>query len=100
MSYRSERSTPWEVLIDFAERLDVSTITLCYVYSSGSWMRSRDAQTYPVIFQSILHVAACDLQIEGCAGARVSHGARMIEAMPGVDETLLMWWRVNRPDSM
>ena len=98
--YKSLKHRPWDVLSEFADNMSAYSLVLAYVYRDGIWQRSVGAKKFPFIFQAILHVASCDYHLQGCIGANVLCGAKHLEAVPGVDESLLVWWRRHRPNDL
>ena len=80
---------------EFAESVEHGLVTLACVNTADGWKLSRHCAKYPIIFHALLHVAACDLQIQGCSGGRLGHGARALECVPGVDETLIVYWHAG-----
>eukprot|EP00972_Heterocapsa_arctica_P092455 13637382-Heterocapsa_arctica.AAC.1 len=46
----------------------------------------------------IMHVASCDMRLPGCAGARLRHHVLHIEAVADIDETMILWLMIGKPD--
>ena len=88
---------PMRILKEFAEDVQTDSVILSYLALPHGWQLSRQVLGHPQVWHAALHVAACDLGIEGCAGAHVGHGARVLEGISGIDDSLLMWWRAERP---
>ena len=38
------------------------------------------------------------MRLLGCAGARLRHHVPHIEAVAGIDETMILWWVIGKPD--
>eukprot|EP00972_Heterocapsa_arctica_P083126 12250226-Heterocapsa_arctica.AAC.1 len=45
-----------------------------------------------------MHVAACDMPLLGCVGARLGHNVPHIEAVAGIEETMVWWCVIGKPD--
>ncbi|CAK0834374.1 unnamed protein product [Prorocentrum cordatum] len=91
--YRQYWELPLTLVQEFAESIEKGSVTLACVNTSTGWKLSRHCAKYPIIFHAMLHVASCDLRLQGCSGGRLGHGAKDLECMPGVDETLFIFWK-------
>jgi hypothetical protein len=91
---------PYDVPCEFADNMSTYSVMLAYAYMNGIWQRSVGVKKFPFLFQAILHDASCDYHLHGCIGANVMCGAKHLDAVNGVDESLLIWWRRHRPSDV
>ena len=96
--YRSYPYVPGNVLWEHVETMLEKHSLLAYTFFDGKWVLSKDARKYPIVLQAVLHVASCDLHLHGCIGARIGYGARSIEAIFGVDETIIVCWQRTKTE--
>eukprot|EP00959_Pyramimonas_sp_CCMP1952_P166387 3477609-Pyramimonas_sp.AAC.1 len=89
--------TPIEYIMNFAESIEQGSLYFgCVLSSKHGWMISKDGQRFPGPMRAAFSTAACHLQLVGCIGIRVRHGVNYIEAVPGTEGAVIMWWHLGR----
>eukprot|EP00959_Pyramimonas_sp_CCMP1952_P280046 5854820-Pyramimonas_sp.AAC.1 len=95
--FRPYWELPLTLVQEFAGSIEKGAVAVACMSTSTGWKLSRQCAKYPIIFHDMLHVASCDLRLQGCSGGRLGHGANNLECMPGDDETLLISWKPGCP---
>eukprot|EP00959_Pyramimonas_sp_CCMP1952_P452664 9466970-Pyramimonas_sp.AAC.1 len=81
----------------FAESIEQGSLYSGCVFSSKhGWMISKDGQRFPGPLRAAVMMASCHLQLTGRIGIRVDHGVRRVEATPGTEASIIMWWLAGR----
>jgi len=67
--------------------------TFGWIFDQGTWQLSNWARKQPEVYRGLLHAAINYCHLDGCVGARVGFQVAKLSAMPGVSQSLLIWWR-------
>ena len=93
-------TTPLKYLIQYLEQLAQGTIELHAVTHNGTGnVLTQKARAHHHVFQAILHIATCHLHLDGCVGARLSHGIVKLRPLPNISNTLIWFWPQYRSRS-
>jgi len=97
----SDSTHPWDILMDHITHMITGTQqTIAIINMQGKAIMSNTAKRNHNLLQAILHVAAKDLQLKDCVGARIAHGIQHLGPIKHVDWSLLTWWPHDRPDDI
>jgi hypothetical protein len=93
-------NTPIRHLIEFVEEMTQGTVVTVSVVNDGKTnVLSQRARQQPLLLHAILSIAANDLHLSGCVGARLAHGLVKLPPLPSISDTLLWTWPQYRSRS-
>ena len=90
-------SPPIHLLRSHLLQMTHSIEVFSWVIAEKGWQLSRSAKEAPDVFEAVLHVAANQLKVRRCLGARLGRGLHTLSRLYGVTTCFLIWWPADRP---
>ena len=92
--------TPMDYLCQHVQNMIKGAVdTIAIIHTGINYQLTKSATRYPQLFQAILHVAACDLHLAGCVGARLARGVSVLKGST-CEDSLHWYWIIGKQSSL
>ena len=88
---------PFLCLQRFLLQMLQGSLMLSWVSTPSGWILCNEAKTHQQEFHAVLYVAATQLHIPRCIGARVGRGFAVLSGLHDIAEARIVWWPAALP---
>ena len=92
-------SSPIKLLVSFVEGLRNEQLRIGWLFHEY-WRHAKANVHLSDVVLAVLYVASNNIHLQNCIGARLGHGMAILFPMEEVGDTVLVWWRQGRPQTV
>jgi hypothetical protein len=88
---------PIAIVRQFLRGISHGLFVFAFVHGPTGWCLSKTAKEHKEVYASILHIAAFELGISKCVGARLGRCIASLSGLYAVETCVLLWWPCSHP---